>query len=131
MRRFTLLTIIGLFVVLTAATIYQVALVKGKPRTFVGPGLSPGPNQVILTNLVGRQRVEVLAELRSDGLRYEIRPVGDGNGDSDRVTKQDPGGGVLVERGSLVRLEVECVPAPCPKSSDGAENADPCSCGTD
>ncbi len=75
MRRFTLLTIVVLFALLTAAAVYQVLLVRGKPRQYVGPGLSPPPGAVILRNLTGRDRDDVLAELEDAGLRDEVRQL--------------------------------------------------------
>ncbi|MCA1726815.1 MAG: PASTA domain-containing protein [Actinobacteria bacterium] len=131
MRRFTLLTIIGLFLVLSAATVYQVLLVKDKPHNLVGPGLDPKPGEVILTNLVGKLREDALAELRAGDLRYRVVAAGDDEGATDRVVSQDPGGGILVQEGTVVTLRVDCgPPAPCPAPPEGEEIVDSCSCET-
>src|ERR687895_270313 len=129
MRRFTLITIIGLFAVLTAATVYQVLLVKDKPRTLPGPGLTPGEDDLILTDLVGMSRADAVASLVEDDLRYRVEPAGDGTNDTDDVVGQDPAPGELVAEGTEVTLRVDCTPAPC-TPPPGEEIVDPCGCTT-
>ncbi|HYU56713.1 MAG TPA: PASTA domain-containing protein [Actinomycetota bacterium] len=127
MRRFTLVTIVVLFALLAAAAVYQIVLVSGKPRGFVGPGLSPSAGRLILGDMVGRQRRDAEALLEDAGLDVRVEPRG---GDSDIVVAQDPAAGSLVEDGTEVRLAVECVPAPCPTPPQGQEIVDPCGCVT-
>ncbi len=128
MRRFTLITIIALFAALTAATIYQVVLVKDKPREFPGPGLT-GDDRIILRDLTGLSRGEAIATLEGVGLRYRVTPAGEAPLD-DRVAAQAPSPGTLLDEGAEVVIEVRCRPKPCPAPGDGEEIVDPCSCAT-
>jgi hypothetical protein len=129
MRRFTLITIIGLFVVLTAATIYQVVLVQGEERRFPGPGLTGGDDRIILRDLTGELRGDAIDTLREVGLAYRVMPAGDAPLD-DRVVAQSPSPGTLLEEDAVVTLEVRCRPKPCPAPGEGEEIVDPCSCAT-
>ena len=128
MRRFTLLAIIGLLAVLTAATIYQVVLVQGKPREFPGPGLT-GDDRIILRDLTGQFRTDAIATLREVGLRYRVVPAGETPLD-DRVASQSPSPGTLLDEGAEVVIEVRCRPRPCPAPGEGEEIVDPCGCAT-
>jgi beta-lactam-binding protein with PASTA domain len=128
MRRFTLITIIGLLAVLTGATIYQVLLVRGKPRTAPGPGLS-GDGQVILLDLTNRPREDAIRELEDNELAYRVQaqPV---DPLDDRVVAQDPAPGSVLAEGTVVTLIVRCQPRPCPAPPPGEQVVDPCGCGT-
>lgn len=128
MRRFTLLTIIGLFIVLTAATIYQIVLVTGKPRTAPGPGIG-GEGNVILLDLTGRSREDAIEELEDNELAYRVDAQGIDPLD-DRVVSQDPPPGSVLAEGTVVTLVVRCRPAPCPAPPEGEAIVDPCGCGT-
>lgn len=128
MRRFTLLTIIGLLVALTGATLYQIALVTGKPRTAPGPGLT-GDDQVILLDLTGRSREDAIDELEDNELAYRVEPRAIDPLD-DRVVAQEPPPGSVLAEGTVVTLVVRCRPAPCPSPPEGERTVDPCGCGT-
>lgn len=128
MRRFTLITIIGLFAVLLAAAVYQIALVTGKPRNLPGPGLTGGEDRVILRDLTGRSRQDAVAEIERVDLAYRVEPAGAPH--DDRVVGQDPPPGTLLDEGDTVTLRVRCEPAPCPAPPEGEEIVDPCSCAT-
>ena len=53
MRKWTLVTIIFLFLAIGVAAIYQIAAVRGKPRNCPGPGITVDPDNLECGPLYG------------------------------------------------------------------------------